>query len=1036
MRPLSIQMKGFGPYRLPQEIDFTQLEDLFVISGETGSGKTTIFDGLSYALYGKPLGTRSTEMIRCDKSTSDENTLVCLRFEVRSPSNEVQVWEVSRSPYFRKPNKKKTGFKAPSNFCELVQIEKNGTRRPYTGTTTKIDKYIEEELLHLSYDNFSKILILPQGEFQRFLEEQSKTRGEILEKLFPVEFHRILMKRVRDESLSIAGQIKEMKLSESNERCRILGDLPEEEVKALTLEQFEQAVRARRVQKQRAIDEAKKKEEKCQKAALQARKASQLGQVLQTKITQRDEAQKGFDILNGQSETIRDAEQELNQARLALRVTPKHTALKSLRDTKQETEAQKTRAESQHKDARVTEEELKPKHTALPGSRAQLEVIAVNLEKERQRKKRLDQLSEAKLAVINAQAELQVFSNDVTEKEALVTAASQQLEQLELAQKEKDAFNEKLESLRTRYGELKLLVSDAQKITQFEAEYRPKRDEEKVEEHGELTQRVHDHSTLYESLKVARDRLKANSAGRLALELLDGEPCPVCGSHKHPHPASQTQEGADLEDKVADLEVRVEAAQTKVSEYNTHIMKLETTFELQRKAADEAGESLSTHGFDGLEQFGQVLASSKDAFDKAKKHVQDLDSRLSQREVLRQSLTEARESIEQATKSQDQQKEILNTKKGVLAALEQELGEVLDVADALQKGAVEQNSLKSKQQELKELITTVTEGWEKVREELNTAKTKRDSCIERLEKLSEEIVIAKEELEGALNTDGFENVTAFLSAQRSTDEEKRLVDKIKKWNEERIRLEETLLNLNTEIGDQAPPDLVTIQEILKSAEGAYTTATEDRRTLENFLQQYDVDIAKQQKLYDNYLTAKHDVNGLLELHKKISGDNSRKVKFKDWVLGWWLDHVLLQANVRLEKLSEGRYTFVRRAENRKKSTIAGLDINVIDTHSSRSRDVRTLSGGEKFLAAISLAMGLADVIQMQSGGVRLDTLFIDEGFGTLSDEFRDLVLQSLSELRGRRQVGIISHVPEVKNHIPCRVEIIKEYSGSIVTIPR
>ena len=175
--------------------------------------------------------------------------------------------------------------------------------------------------------------------------------------------------------------------------------------------------------------------------------------------------------------------------------------------------------------------------------------------------------------------------------------------------------------------------------------------------------------------------------------------------------------------------------------------------------------------------------------------------------------------------------------------------------------------------------------------------------------------------------------------------------------------------------------------------------------------------------------------GIVALDDVLSGNNAKKVKFPDWVLSWWLDQVLVQANTRLQVLSEGRYRLLRRdGDPKDKRKAAGLDLDILDAHTGQPREVNTMSGGEKFLASVSLALGLADVIQMNSGAIELDTLFIDEGFGTLSDHFRDLVLEALDELGSTRQVGVISHVKEVKAFIPCQIQLHKSLSGSSVTV--
>jgi DNA repair protein SbcC/Rad50 len=1027
MKPLTIELQAFGPYRTKQVIDFTVLDELFVISGETGSGKTTIFDGLSYALYGEPLGTRNRETIRCDQSRDDEDTIVRFRFEVAG-----QVWEVMRSPHFRKENKRGTGFNAPTEFCELFRMGEDGNRHYITGGKRKITQYIENELLHLSFENFSKILVLPQGEFQKFLEEQSKQRGEILQKLFPVNIHQELMVRAKQQASQSEGEIRDLELLVLAQRGRLLGEMDETTVRGLTSKEFEEKVDELKRTKQSAIVSIKELETKALRITKTARVANEQGQQLQKKLNQRDKAKFRLAELNSQVDSITAAKEELQNARRATRATP---ALRAVEHLKGEVFATIKRHEQAKVEKQKTEEkkrELSPKHSAVKEHQLRLEAIAVEVERSNKRGEQMQELLKARAIVVAAKMAVKKSSDALLQKKTKQVQMETKLEELNIIQQRREKLSTSLNDARRKYNDLRQLSDSSAIVSKFELEQVPARTKVIAEERVELTRRQEKVVELQKQFVDARYRLDANAAGRLSLELQDGQPCPVCGSENHPNLAAQTQEGTDLDDLVESLELQRDAGKQSVNDYKEIISAREATFIEQKKNADSALHKLKSAGHESSKIFVAALLEIKGLYDNLIKQDQQFAGKLEHRPQLLLTQKEVRNAYEIAGEKNAELQSQYDAKKGVLTNQEKKLGGIKDLDAALGAEKNQKLNLEREQQTLQTKIKTITDSWERVLEALNKAKATVSNLSIQCTEFEEKLTMACKKLQEALLKNQFPDEDALHSALRSEEQEQALNQRVNRWNEEWHGVQELVKALELDIGEQQPPDLEVLAEQLHQAEEESKKQTEIRIGAENQLENFLGERSEYDALFSNYSKQSKDVQGLIELSKKLSGDNAKRVKFTNWVLAWWLDQVLFQANIRLKKLSESRYTFVRRALNRKLTMVSGLDINVIDSQSGQARDVRTLSGGEKFLASISLALGLADVIQMQSGAVRLDTLFIDEGFGTLSDEYRELVLQALSELRDSRQVGVISHVPEVKNYISCRVEISKSHGGSVV----
>jgi exonuclease SbcC len=1028
MKPLFLEVCGFGPFRDTQTIDFSKLDSLFVISGETGSGKTTLFDAISYALYEKPLGKRSKKSIRCDFCGEEDSTWVRFRFEAGGCT-----WEIYRAPYLVRQAKRGSGtVKEPVTTLHRIDGDQ---MVPLAGKPSDVTKAIVEEILHLTHEQFSKILVLPQGEFQKFLEEESKDRSKLLRKLFPVSLHEELVKRVQEHATDLKSGQKELETALNASRERLLGtDL----IKGASRDEVESMLdsAAAKLDVDRdtkaAAEGAKRKIEADARASLEAAKA------LQEKFDRRATALTRHTNLQHEAPAIRLAEAELEAARRAARggsavdrvddLTKRVTAG---RDAIASTQIALTAARQKHETASLALQ-------GLPEVEARIEAAQEALAKLNIRLPRLTELARARRERTQS-AEARTRSEGVVANQnATVAALVAQQGPLEGVEIRLEAARLARAEALARVEALRRLSDFAASVEKFVGEVAPAREAQKAAEDAEQARLAALVESARGRLDGAQTRWRAADAARLSALLVDGEPCPVCGATEHPSPARADGELKALEDLVASAERELKQAESAVG-VHSNLQSSHASIHDERAARSERDEAkLLEAGFDAPAKWRAALADIVEkhaSTDEIWKAVQDDQQRAQQ---LQKELDGARTRLSDLVTAHSRAAEDHARKAARVTELEAGLGAVDDVAAAVQKARNELAGLSRSVDEDKAHCGRVRHREGEAARALAARESQLAQQVQEQETNEQSLEVADRALRQALRTYGFADVAMLKGATRTPEQERALEHKVKQWSDAMSAVQAALTDLNEALDGQAPPDIPALTGALTAVAAAASDATELRVKAAEAVMRFEEERARHTDTLTTLREAEAASAGVVELSRVLSGDNVRKVKFPDWVLSWWLDQVLLQANTRLQTLSEGRYHLLRRdneqqgRQDRRKA--AGLDLDILDAHTGVPREVNTMSGGEKFLASVSLALGLADVIQMNSGAIELDTLFIDEGFGTLSDHFRELVLEALDELGSTRQVGVISHVKEVKAFIPCQVQLHKSMGGSSVTV--
>ena len=900
MRPLQLTMQAFGPYRDRTVLDFAELgaQNIFVITGPTGAGKTTIFDAMCYALYGKATGERSEKGLRSDFVQDEDNliTEVIFRFEVRG-----NVYEIRRQPAQRLPKQRGSGYKEGEHEATLCCINDDPAQDLFAPISrlSEVEKKIEE-ILGLSYDQFRKIVMIPQGEFRRFLGASTTEKQEILQKLFGTEVY----EQVQNE---LAGRARTME----NTYKELTGYLHT---------RLKQIVAGDDIALGQLLSQT----------ALNSDNAPQILTALDAHnqaTVQRIAAAK-------EQAAAYSAQQQLLQQTLeeAGRIQEKYNQLKKLK-TEQQALAQKA-PQIQAKEAKLKQAiQAQPLETAAQAVQAQLGTVA-QLERDIQQDS----------AVLDKQAQQ-------LERLAGKAAAAETVAQLQTQITEKQTQRD---TLLKQYNDIKNYIKLYNSIIQTEKQ---------AQQQEQLV------NTQEEALHQLRRQQILHLGASLAANLEEGQPCPVCGSVHHPAPNHHTGNG------VADSTIA--AAEAELQQLRTAHQQTATQLANYRGQLQQA-ESTLKESVPNLPLVPDTLtAYTKEITDAGTAIRRELDTITAQQQTAMAQLgwTKLPDDWQVQLEQIQQQHNRLQ----------------LDyVAGQSAKQVRETQLAQAKEQQL-QLEQEWRSAWQQQFATEEMYRTAR-AAIGSIPALQQECSAYREQL--ANNT-------------------------------------EAIARYEAELAKQEPIDQAALNAQLKALTEAIAAAVRLEERLQHELAQNTQIAAEAADMLDSIagIAAQHTmVKRLSELSR---GNNDWKMSFETYVLVTYFLQVLEMANQRLLKMTGGRYYFLRHTEAGDKRKAAGLDLDIMDNYTGRARAVSSLSGGEGFKASLALALGLSDTVQHTAGGMELNTILIDEGFGTLDSESLESTIACLVELQQHgRLVGVISHVAELKEQIPAWLTVTATDHGS------
>lgn len=912
MRPLKLTISGFGPYAGTQELDFSRLGTggLYLITGDTGAGKTTIFDAITYALFGEASGdSRDASMLRSKYAAPDAPTYVELTFDYGGKS-----YQVKRSPEYTRAKTRGTGNTKQAATAELIY--------PNGNVVTKLKEVNTaiRDIIGLTRAQFSQIAMISQGDFRKLLQAGTEERQKIFRDIFRTKFYDLLQSKLKENVLAVGR--------EKDEISRSIGQY----MRSVTCK--EDSVYSPDAEKARAGQLPMAEFQKVLEAILkedadtQKQLDSDLDAVekeldaVKEQLTKAEACQKAKTELFGKQEQERALSTQLQEA-------------KGAKDAAKDTEPQQRELTN-----RLAQWELLlPKYDDLNTLEAKLTTAKKDLA-DAMRKRETAQALQAQLNV-----EIQSLKEEHS--------------QLSSAEAQKERLSNQLGNASDRKEKFTKLLSE---IKSFNAE------QEKLNELQQAFQAALATSSRF--LQVYNDKNIAflrEQAGMMASNLEEGKPCPVCGSIHHPVLAALSQD--------APSEADVKHAKKKYEDADKETQLASQKASKQNGTVETAREAL-------LKTVSDLLpgTSLEDASAAAKKEAAEIQSEIN---GLNKELAEIKEKIQrkQALEKQIPSKEE-EYQKAVNAYTD------ADTKIKLCNGSIE--ALQTQADELRSELPFPDKA---------AAKAQQEADREQLDKLKQAQAEANEKYSAY-----DKELTVVQSA--ITQLNQRLADQ-PEWDTEALNEQKEALTLRkTELRNA----LGNVSYRITANTGARDHIAAQASTLADLEQQY----AWMKALSD---TANGDVSG------------KQKIKLETYIQGAYFDQILMRANIRLQKMSGGQYDLKRRDTVDGYKSQSGLELDIVDHINASERSVNTLSGGESFLASLALALGLSDEVQM-STGIRLDTLFVDEGFGSLDPEALNKAYNTLASLtEGNRLVGIISHVAELKERIDRQIVVSKKPSG-------
>lgn len=1020
MKPISLTIEAFGPYRDSVTLDFSALQDhsMFLISGPTGAGKTSILDAMVYALYGEPSGeVRKTDAIRSDFAEPERMTRVDFSFAI----GEAQ-YRVERLPKQLVAKKRGTGMREQNASATVYEM--NDGEWKVIATSAAAIRDTVQRIIGFRKDQFLQVVLLPQGEFRKLLVASTSEREELLHTLFRTELYR----RLQDALKSAYDEAKSGIEENITKQSALLQSIPhDEEIPVLTIEHVRELLKDREPHRDTLVVERDKAVDVVDQFNTLRNEWALYNQVQQSLI----EATNKLDLVK-EREKERSSLNEKVQFLTGL--TPSYELYKQLGDKQAVLKTLKTALSDAKKSVEAATQHESKCAEAYETLESQAETMQTKRTTLAQLQQQAEQFNELvvlnkELSTLNSQLETQ----DREKSEAKLQAQHELVADLEAAlveaRKQFQANSKALESI----PHIQEQLSQLQRYCELLVE------KDKVQ--NDIDAKERSLATLDKTVnnsKIQLERLEHLMAEGRAFELVhlvvDNEPCPVCGSTEHPQLASKPELYPTKEEIEAARAVRDGVLQKQASEIGQKETLIIRLHELDEQVKDQVSKLKSS-----IDNF------SEDAFDSIQ---QGLASQMEQ-------LTALRRDTEQLTKIITKNEHDLVEAKGTLSKLEIGHNELLNNLHDL---AVQISSLQAKIDGLSKILpTTDLDAWHKQIESLETEIKEYDEqvkvCKSNLDAAKEQLnakrgrleILFAQVQEETKNLDGFyqEYVKSLQSISVSEDDFIDVLGDYKALDAFRTELHalDEAFSTAQAVYDAALKQAQSVIEPSDTvSDKVYDTAVEKRDNLVGSLAAWDKEtkhiettLASLEELEKAMGEARNEVEFLSRLNDLANGGEQgfKNVTFERYVLGAILDEVVYAANLRLQKMSRSRYSLERSDYTGGGRGKQGLDLAVMDAFTGQSRPANTLSGGETFLASMALALGLADVIQSYAGGIHMDTMFIDEGFGTLDPDTLELAMETLVQLQSSgRLIGMISHVPELKTRIPAHLEVTRGDDGS------
>lgn len=1000
MMPISLTLSAFGPYPDTITIDFESFQEdgLFLITGPTGSGKTMIFDAMIFALYGKTSGQiRQTDSLRCDHALNEIPTFVEFSFSLHQ-----QNYTIKRNPKYYLEGKKTP--KQPSALLTLPD------GKMVEGIKEVNQKMIS--LLGVDDQQFKQICMIAQGEFTKLIMASSDEREKVLRELFHSETYQKLEEKLKVHLKTYQDKYDLL----LNKRKDLMQELQVEDHQEYLSKQTKLIA-----SQQKEYDDLKKdldqKKQQLQLYRLQNQRLIQLKDLKQ-QFQDLKKQENDYQELNKTVDTLKKA-QETNY--LYISYIKQQKKLQTLKLNQEDFLKQLKKLEKDYQEKKV-----------------QANTLTV---KQQTKEKLQNQIQETK-QLIN---QIYQYQNDYQNLQTLKQQYRMLDEEHKLFLKKKEKFENGLQRDQERIQSEQQVQSKYELIKQQYVRL----NEQKVKVHqlsdyyDQILKLNENKSDLQEEYTVVEkqvdhEKMQYNQmeklyfrkqAGIFALQLKEDQPCPICGSLHHPHPAQIEKEDITKE-KLDQQAKKVKQQEHRLQDILQKILLSNQKKEMLVKQTKQLSSELNIQEEISKEIFIKELDHLSKDEKRMKKEYLELQDELKYIQKLKKSVALSLKDMSTYESKELKQAQSLEN---IQVQIHQLSGKLDDSLRQYEIGEVNKN-YQQVQKEYRQLsleIETIQQDYEKVKNKYLEIKTKISS-------LNQQIIQEQEiydELDNKYHTalDAFINEEEFLNLKTQINQISILEKKYQDYLISLKSLNEQIISLENEVKDSTYVDLSSLSETIKEVNQQLREKNDDLEKLKIDYSLKEKMIKDIQKINQQLEKDEDTYQRYLDLYNLASGKNNARVSIERYVLATYFENMLIYANVIMKQLSQGRYQLLRKDDAGKGRSQQGLELDVFDQESGNIRSIKTLSGGESFKAALSLALGLSRMVQDYAGGIELNTLFIDEGFGSLDSQSLDQAMNCLMELHHENKlIGIISHVSDLKDRIERQLVVERKQKQSVI----
>ena len=1048
MRPVQLELTNFGPYR-KEVINFTQFDHapLFLIGGDTGAGKSTLFDAMTVALFASTSGDRNVEEMRSTfAGPEDDLTKVIFYFQQGKHLYRIErVLQQERA-------KRGGGTTMQKATASLVIVDKIGGQEiEKLGDKIKEVSDQIEQILGLNAEQFKQIILLPQNDFSRFLKEDSKTKTQILKKIFGTgifdRFQKSLEERLRQSNKDMdkrQAQLDGHFASQvwSEEELAVLAQTPASE-KLARLEELLS-------QRQESLTEQKSILKDAHEDLAKLQKSLQTAQDLAKIFQELKQAKERYRL------EIEEGAQEQAEAKVHLEELQFAQGLQETISSLKQYQKQLLQLEQ---DLEIAQEELSEKQQAFEGVKAQKEALAAQSKDSLQKEEELETWKEDIIyaqSLTQEQEKIKRSRTNYKQLEETYQQASKKIETLNKSLSDLEANRLSLDSLHEAekllqsvgYSVDNQLAQDLKEIEDLKQELAKT---EKRQQELSL-----DIDQAQESLKELEDQLATTLASRrqlmiaqLQAELEDGQPCMVCGSIDHPKvDGTQANEAAlkDLMNQVEELQAQKERQVATLSNRQATLSEVESKRQDLLDQVAKVKLTLEKHYLELQEQVKGQFDFAEDyeadcgqtLLRKVEQYYQELHKRFHKEEANRLHYQD------ELAKAQEKSIDLAKAYQEAKAALDQakeRLKELQEAHHELESVEVYQERISLAKQELdlyNKQVKENSEAYNQLHADIQGIRGRLESLTKSKENASQETKRLSAELdqslmaEGALTNDLEQIQLWLLEVNKQAIPE--LQAQLTSYQTLKQELKAQIIKGQELIEYQEKPDLGNLTQAVEDCQESYDKQLAQVSVMEQGLKDATATYQAAKTLQDSNQEAFKAHQELSDLVKVVKGENialTGRLNLEVYVIRQYFQQILDYANANyIGLLTDNRYSFVLSEEGRRARDHFGLDINVYDQLTGSERSVKSLSGGETFIAALAIALSLSEVVQNTSKGAVVEALFIDEGFGSLDKEALTKAIAVLEQIGENRMVGVISHVDDMKEGIAQQLAIIKSHDGS------